>query len=436
MQLARKICAVVALVAGGLCAQTPQDFAMKIESVDANTARVVGSWSIAGVQGWSWGVCHDPAFASLGECVGQSYSVADVCSGACARITCPPDMLTLRNGAKPDFNTVNVYANGVLQGVVIDFMQVITMPVTARVEMLTLRYDLTAPWLNLEFCNTLGLPPTDVVVVVGGRGIAPAVQEKLGRPYPDMTLRLAQTTVQGKEAVEVLLDTPPTEAASGFSFGLAHDSTAVKVADLAAGTAIAAAGGADFWRVTIVEDKGVTLGCVIDLEPEGGKFRVLPAFTVGQQVAVAAYALDGGTAEVTTNVAFSTALGTPPVEVVVDVDGDTRVPIVGDPVAITVGSAPVAARFIRGDANQDGKVNIADAVAIVRTIFGVGSKIALIEACQASADVNDDGELNVSDVTFVLAYLFQAGRVIPAPAGVCGLAPEGRTITCEEFRCP
>jgi Na+-transporting NADH:ubiquinone oxidoreductase subunit NqrD len=129
-------------------------------------------------------------------------------------------------------------------------------------------------------------------------------------------------------------------------------------------------------------------------------------------------------------------LGNPPVEIVVDVDGDTRLPLLGDSVAVTVSNEPVAARFIRGDANQDGKVNIADAVAIVRTLFGVGTKIAMIEACRASVDVNDDGEFNISDASYVLAYLFKAGRIMPAPAGVCGLAPEGRALTCEEFRCP
>ncbi len=436
MHAARKVVLIVMGAAGVLRAQIPADFALRLEPAGAAGAVVVGSWTIDGVQGWSYGVCHDPAHASLGDCVGKSYPLADVCGGACAHLACPADLQTIKNGGPPDFNTVNVYAGGVTQGVVLDFMQVLSLLANGRVEMLRIEYDLDAPWLNLEFCGTLGTPATDVIFVVGGHSIAPAVQEKLGRPYPDLTLRLAKITAQGREAVEVLLDTPPREGANGFSFGLAHDSGDVKVADLVAGAAIDAAGGADFWQVAVIDDKGATVGCVLDLEPEAGVFRVLPAFTVGQQIAVAHFALDGGAADVTANVALSSALGEPPVEIMVDVAGATRSPLRGDAVAVKVSSEPLSADFIRGDANQDGRVNVADAVAILRALFGGGTKLALIEACPASADVNDDGELNVSDASYALAYLFRAGAGIPAPAGACGPVPEGGALGCEEFRCP
>src|SRR5512139_234455 len=118
MQLTRNCLLMVVVAAGGLRAQNPEDFALKMEPVGTTGAMIVGSWAIDGVQGWSWGVCHDPAYASLGECVGQSYPVGGLCSGACARLSCPAQMMTLKNGAAPDFNTVNVYPNGVTQGVV------------------------------------------------------------------------------------------------------------------------------------------------------------------------------------------------------------------------------------------------------------------------------------------------------------------------------
>jgi len=306
-------------LAGVLGAQSPADFALRLEPAGTTGALVVGSWTIDGVQGWSYGVCHDPEHASLGDCVGGSYPVTEVCGGACPRLACPTDLRTIKNGAPPDFNTVNVYANGVVQGVVLDFLQAQTLPMTTRMELLRMEYDLRAPWLNLEFCATLGTPTIDVVFVVGGQSFVPAVQEKLGRPYPDMTLRLAVLTEQGKEAVEVLLDTPPKESANGFSFGLAHDAAGVKVADVVPGAAVAAAGGADYWRATVIEGRGATVGCVLDLEPEGGVFRVLPAFTLGQQIAVAHFALADGAGEAATTVGFSGALGEPPVEILVDV---------------------------------------------------------------------------------------------------------------------
>ena len=64
-----------------------------------------------------------------------------------------------------------------------------------------------------------------------------------------------------------------------------------------------------------------------------------------------------------------------------------------------------------GDANRDGKYNIADITFIIARIFTGGPE----PKCQDEADANGDNILNMADVTYGIARLFTGG-----PAPVCG----------------
>ncbi len=66
--------------------------------------------------------------------------------------------------------------------------------------------------------------------------------------------------------------------------------------------------------------------------------------------------------------------------------------------------------FRRGDANADGRVNVADAVHICAQLFR-GAPISCEDAC----DSNDDGRLNVADPVFLLGYVFLATEPPPSP---------------------
>lgn len=65
--------------------------------------------------------------------------------------------------------------------------------------------------------------------------------------------------------------------------------------------------------------------------------------------------------------------------------------------------------FLRGDANGDCTVNVADAVAILNNLFGGGEE----PACLDAADVDDDGAVVITDPVNLLNFLFSGG---PAPA--------------------
>ncbi len=60
------------------------------------------------------------------------------------------------------------------------------------------------------------------------------------------------------------------------------------------------------------------------------------------------------------------------------------------------------ARFLRGDANSDGAVNMADVIHILRHLFSSQETCKCFDA----ADANDDGILNISDAVKLLSHLF------------------------------
>ncbi|MEM7164423.1 MAG: FG-GAP-like repeat-containing protein, partial [Planctomycetota bacterium] len=87
--------------------------------------------------------------------------------------------------------------------------------------------------------------------------------------------------------------------------------------------------------------------------------------------------------------------------------------------------------FNRGDANNDGAWNIADAIKILGFLFG-GETID----CEVAGDANDDESLNVADAVYALTALFSSGPWFGAPT-TCGEDPTPGTLSCDSFStCP
>jgi hypothetical protein len=88
--------------------------------------------------------------------------------------------------------------------------------------------------------------------------------------------------------------------------------------------------------------------------------------------------------------------------------------------------------FRRGDASDDGAVNIADAVAILSYLFARGPT----PACLDAADANDDGQMQISDAVALLTYLFGHGSMPLPGAEVCGRDTAiDRLPYCESTAC-
>lgn len=88
-----------------------------------------------------------------------------------------------------------------------------------------------------------------------------------------------------------------------------------------------------------------------------------------------------------------------------------------------------APRFVRGDVNVSGSVNLVDAIHLLEFLSG-GAAVPCVDA----ADVNDDGSVDVPDGVYALLYLFDRSVEIPAPGALsCGSDRTPDELDCGEF---
>ena len=83
--------------------------------------------------------------------------------------------------------------------------------------------------------------------------------------------------------------------------------------------------------------------------------------------------------------------------------------IQSDPFAIQV--VAEKKRFLRGDSDRSGQVNLTDALYSLDFLFQQGQ----LPLCMDAGDVDDDGSLNITDAIVLLRFLFQGGAQPPAP---------------------
>ena len=119
-----------------------------------------------------------------------------------------------------------------------------------------------------------------------------------------------------------------------------------------------------------------------------------------------------------------------PVTSVVTVGGDSRAACNQSTASIRLKHEPPIAEtiFIRGDANDDGKVDLADAIWIMNDLFREGRSGVCLEA----SDANDDEHLDASDAIYLIEYLFRAQLPPTEPFPFCGFDPTDRSGPGEE----
>lgn len=96
--------------------------------------------------------------------------------------------------------------------------------------------------------------------------------------------------------------------------------------------------------------------------------------------------------------------------------------------SLEIASSAPTPSFRRGDANDDGSVDVSDAVFTLDSLFVSGAPAA----CDDAVDSNDDGTIDISDAVTLLGALFVAGSPpIPAPGSTdCGADPTPDSIDC------
>jgi hypothetical protein len=88
--------------------------------------------------------------------------------------------------------------------------------------------------------------------------------------------------------------------------------------------------------------------------------------------------------------------------------------------------------FRRGDTNNDGMLNLSDAIFILFNILKVPD-VAVIR-CDDAADVNEDQKVNISDAVYLFKFLFASGPEPLPPFQRCGLDFDA-TLTCQSADC-
>ncbi len=89
--------------------------------------------------------------------------------------------------------------------------------------------------------------------------------------------------------------------------------------------------------------------------------------------------------------------------------------------------------FKRGDANTDGKINIADIIFII-----MNRLLAQVSPCMDAADLNDDASVNIADAVYLAQYYFRQGPPPKAPFPGCGSDPTTTdSLDCASYSaCP
>lgn len=424
------------------------------------------------VQGWSLGVLVENTGAAAGY-LRSAAAHADLLAAG-------------PGGGPPAFNTMNFFEAAdlalpvagspdgsarvgqfaaVTQGVVLDMMQVVNLAAPATgfgVLDLVVVLGGTGPGaIDIGLTDTAGSPPTKIVAVVGGGSIEPA--EKLGvtvavrdpddpacqscfyfladdgdaagnvlAPRPDSGVAQVVRTVYLQE-VPSDPDAVPS-AIQAFSLSLViPDGIAV---DGAVGAGIPTAEYFQF----VVSEGCVTAGVVMEFEAPYDPGNVINALDATAVLELTISTVAGDWLGVEDPAALELTLdgcGVPPVANVVVVGGESRA--ICDPGAFVLVQkvAPVTqVPFVRGDANADGKFDIADPVFVIRWLFRGEDG----PTCRDAADANDDNVHDASDVIYMLSYLFNvevlgnAPAAPPAPFPGCGLDTTGGTAdSCARY---
>ena len=61
--------------------------------------------------------------------------------------------------------------------------------------------------------------------------------------------------------------------------------------------------------------------------------------------------------------------------------------------------------FVRGEVNQDGVVDLSDAISLLLHLFDGAAEPDPVDR----GDVNSSGAIDISDVVYLVEYLFQSG---------------------------
>lgn len=383
------------------------------------------------IEGWHWGVCHDPLV---------SIEAGDIVNGAETA------------GLAFLFQSIEIVDGGWTVDALLTPAD--ALAAGTDLEMYIATYSLDGGGVAaLSFCDTLGTPPVPVGWVVGGAEFAPATfggsitsdsttvfrfavdAPPVAYDPEDVPASVAFTANLSIEEDPLSVGFPSdTEA---FSMGIAHAAAAATVVTASFApliTTLNGGAGPDFESINLAPsfgaDSGVTVAAVYSfVGPVFLEFDVPKAVVGVDYVLVDPTVLEGNLDGSSVALDWSNDLGTPPVENTVVVGSTSYSPLLVDgTVAFVPGGLSF---FLRGDCSGDGVFNaLLDALFLLNYQFNAGPT----PPCFDAADANGDDVVNaLLDALHILNYQFNQGPAPPAPGpSVCGPEPDpSGTTTCE-----
>jgi hypothetical protein len=98
---------------------------------------------------------------------------------------------------------------------------------------------------------------------------------------------------------------------------------------------------------------------------------------------------------------------------------------------VVVENTPPKPQFLRGDANQDGTVDISDAIITLRFLYLPELDPRTVPKCFDAMDADDNGMLNITDPMYLLQFLFRDGPMPPPPYPSAGPDPTEDQLPCD-----
>lgn len=219
----------------------------------------------------------------------------------------------------------------------------------------------------------------------------------------------------------------PTE---GFAMGIGHDRALItprSVLPLGPIAQMNGGAGPEFFGPNLHDD-GVTLGVIYAFA-----IAVRVSFAVEQPAIRVVYdtvpaTLTGNESGATTALLWSDLIGSPEIENIVVVLGQSLSVEKIDGVVELLPATTTP--FVRGDCNEDGSPNLADAVWLLNYLFANGPS----RDCLAACDTNDDTTVGLVDAILLLQYWMSGGPPPASPYPTCGTDDSG--APCPTYACP
>jgi hypothetical protein len=359
----------------------------------------------ADIQGWSLGLCHEPPAARL------------------LRFDWSEELATLNFGEEPGFYKCEEAVEplgglggsgtprvGIVQAVVLSFYQELVLPaVEGGFPVLEVEYEVLDE-SEIGICSGLqgsGQPIASVLTVHGASFVPSEFPTATLAPKPyaeKLTYRVEPP--ESNEVVTVVLESGEI-AVEGWSFALCNTALAAEVLEVATSPEVEHLLNGDppeFVDVRVspadpfvAVEQSIVLGTAPEPVAAGPFPEGIPLMGIRYRVIEE------------DELKFCDQVGGIYFDNRVKVEGVGYIPETRLGGRLVLGS--LGARFIRGDADLNGELDLTDAVFVLMRLFLGGEALPCLDA----ADANDVGRVDISDPIFLLRFLFLGGPPPPPP---------------------